>query len=258
MRPGDVFDAVVIFGGDGSVHRHLPHLVGSGTPVLVVPIGSGNDFARSLGLSTRKRALAAWERFCAERNNVRDIDVGEITEGGTDASSPRRHFYCCVAGCGVDSATNRRANAMPRWLRSHGGYILGVIGAAMTFRPQRITVTLQALGNSEQISEPALMAAFANAPTYGHGMRIAPRARLDDGLLDVVFVRRTGPLRLLSLFPRVYSASHLDLPEIEYRQAPCLRVETETPLDVYGDGEFICRTPVQIRVRPRGLRVMIP
>jgi diacylglycerol kinase family enzyme len=103
-----------------------------------------------------------------------------------------------------------------------------------------------------------MLAAFANAPSYGHGMRMAPRAQLDDGLLDVCFVRRAGKLRLLRLFPRVFSGAHLDLPEVEYRRAARLRVETESPMDLYGDGEFICQTPVEVSVQPRALRVIVP
>jgi diacylglycerol kinase family enzyme len=275
LRPGDRFDAVLIFGGDGSVHRHLAEVVRMQTPTLVVPTGSGNDFAHAIGIRNRQRALAAWQRFCEKGDNVRAVDVAEIREcagaevgvaGGTPAlrsekgspgsptPAPQEHVFCCVAGCGVDSETNRRANAMPRWLRSHGGYVLGVAGAAFSFRPRRITVTFESGG---AISEPALMAAFANAPAYGHGMRIAPGAELDDGQLEVVFVRRAGPLRLLRLFPRVYFGRHLGLPEVECRRASWLRVESERPLDIYGDGEFLCRTPVEVRVRPRAFRVIV-
>ncbi len=272
LRPDDRFDAVLIFGGDGSVHRHLALLVDRQMPALVVPTGSGNDFAHALGIRNRERALAAWERFCTTGDNVRSIDVGEIREydraecgagqrhephirGETPALRPETHVFCCVAGCGVDSETNRRANAMPRWLRAHGGYALGVIGAAFGFRPQRIILTFE---DGSSIAEPALMAAFANAPAYGHGMRMAPEAKMDDGLLDVVFVRRAGPLRLLRLFPRVYFGTHMELPEVTHRQAASFRVESEKPLDIYGDGEFLCRTPVEVRIRTRALRVIVP
>lgn len=255
LRPGDQFDAVLIFGGDGSVHRHLPPLLAAQIPALVVPTGSGNDFAHSLGIRDRAAALAAWERFCMRGGNVRKVDVGEITPCGNHDSPPAPHLFCCVAGCGFDSAANRRANAMPRWLRSRGGYMLAVVQEAFAYRPQRITVKLD---DGATISEPALMAAFANAPSYGHGMRVAPHAKMDDGLLDVIFVRRTGALRLLRLFPRVYFGAHLDLPEIEHRLAARLRVESETPLDIFGDGESLCSTPAEVRVLPRAFRVIVP
>ena len=103
-----------------------------------------------------------------------------------------------------------------------------------------------------------LLAVFANAPTYGGGMRIAPRALLDDGQLDVCFLRRTGRFRLLRLFPKVFSGAHVGRAEVVYLQAAGLRVETESPIDVYADGEYVSRTPVEVGILPGGLRVIVP
>src|SRR5690242_8779756 len=132
--PGDA-EAVLIFGGDGTVHRHLAPLVRLGRPVLVVPCGSGNDFARALGLRNRGASLEAWKRFVSQGSNVRTIDVGvisEIAEGRSpgsqgeahDSRSTGQHYFCCIAGVGIDAEVARRANALPRWLRGHGGYVL--------------------------------------------------------------------------------------------------------------------------------------
>jgi len=260
LRPSDQVDAALVFGGDGSVHRQLAAAVQSQAPLLCVPTGSGNDFAHALGLHTRKDALAAWGKFRRGANNIRQIDVARIAPHADNQQPASDDFYyCCIAGVGLDSEVNRRANAMPAWLRGHGGYTLAVPSAVWSFRPQTITLEIfDQAGKPERLSGPAMLAAFANAPSYGHGMRMAPRAQLDDGLLDVCFVRRAGKLRLLRLFPKVFSGAHLDLPEVEYRRVPRLRVEAESPLEIYGDGEFICRTPVEITVRPRALRVIIP
>src|SRR5450432_578346 len=121
-------DAVVIFGGDGTVHRHLLQLVTLGLPVLVVPCGSGNDFARALKLRSVSDSLAAWRRFAAGGNNVHVIDLGIIRELGEGTNcaggAPEPHCFCCVAGVGIDTEIARRANALPKWLRAHGGYAL--------------------------------------------------------------------------------------------------------------------------------------
>jgi diacylglycerol kinase (ATP) len=247
-------DVALVFGGDGTVHRHLPALVSSGVPMLVVPMGSGNDFARAIGLGTKEQSLSAWRKYCASQDNDRAIDVGEITSTG-DNSRETGHLFCCVAGAGIDADVNRRANQQPRWLRAHGGYFASVFEAAMTFQPQRISVEFEDVsGATGTISEPALMCAFANAGGYGHGMRIAPGAQLDDGLLDMVFIRRAGLARLLSLFWTVYFGGHMGLREVEHRQIRRMSISSETPLDIYADGEFICRTPAEVGVRPRALR----
>jgi len=250
-------EAGLVFGGDGTVHRHLAEFVERKTPMLVVPHGSGNDFAVAVGVRTREEALAAWKKFQGGAGNVRAVDVGRITPLGEPGRAPT--YYCCVAGAGVDSDANRRANAQPAWLRRNGGYTLAALAAIFSFHPQPITV--RATGGepaSPLISEPGWMLAFANAPTYGGGMRIAPRAQLADGKLDVCFLRRTGKLRLLRIFPKVFSGAHVSLPEVTYFQAGSLRIETESPLDVYADGDYVCRTPVEVGVLPGALRVIVP
>ena len=78
----DQADIILLFGGDGTIHRHLSQLVKLGLPVLVVPAGSGNDFARALGLRRVRDSLAAWQRFCAGQENVRAIDLGVISPLG--------------------------------------------------------------------------------------------------------------------------------------------------------------------------------
>lgn len=87
-------------------------------------------------------------------------------------------------------------------------------------------------------------------------MKIAPRARMDDGLLDVCVVGAVDRLRLMRLLPTVYSGRHLEVPEVEYFQSGLVRVETEQPLDVYADGEYVCRTPVEVGVERGVLRVV--
>jgi diacylglycerol kinase (ATP) len=249
-------DVVLIFGGDGTVHRHLPALVATGVPALIVPTGSGNDFARAIGITSRATAVKVWAAFCRTRSNVREIDVGEIQPTGNPRLTTG-DLFCCVAGAGIDADVNRRANAQPRCLRGHGGYALSVAQSAIAFRPKTISVTYEdAQGNSGEFSEPALMCAFANAKAYGHGIRIAPEAELDDGLLDLIFVRKARPARLLTVFPSAYFGRHLGLPEVEYRRVRRLRIATKTPLDIYADGEFICKTPAEVTVRPRVLKVI--
>lgn len=257
----DGFDAALIFGGDGSVHRQLAASVASQAPILCVPTGSGNDFARALGLAKLQHALTAWRKFCASEGHVRSIDVAEITSRPGARNSQletRNSFYCCVAGAGLDSEVNRRANRLPSWLRGHGGYALSLAPALAGFTPPRISVELFDSDGPSQITGPAMLVAFANAPSYGHGMRIAPRAQLDDGKLDVCFVRQTPKLRLLRLFPLVFSGRHLRMTEVVYAQCSGLKIESDPPQDIFGDGEYIGSTPAEVRLRPRILRVIVP
>lgn len=262
----DVADVVLVFGGDGTVHRHLGQLVRLGLPVLVVPAGSGNDFARSLGLRRVRDSLAAWRKFCGRSDgraeNVRPIDLGVIAPLENAGGAPAPHgsrYFCCVAGVGLDGEISQRANRLPRWLRGHGGYLLSVPQTILTFAPLPMKVMTSAEHGASwatRSDQPTILAAFANTPVYGGGMKVAPRAKMDDGLLDVCIVGAVDPFKLFCMFPTVYAGRHLSIREVEYFQASRVRVETEHPLDVYADGEYVCRTPVEVGVHDGALKVV--
>jgi diacylglycerol kinase (ATP) len=316
----DQADAVLLFGGDGTVHRHLGQLVRLGVPVLVVPAGSGNDFARALGLHSVRGSLVAWKSYCDQKANVRAIDLGIVTPlqaaGGetasiaaqTTAPNEQTHdsvlatrYFCSVAGVGLDAEVARRANHLPRWLRGHGGYALAFAPTMFQFAPFPMKILTPELphptedrhpdrsflspqgmrsgvegpcapphlpdrprGGSSPVgrwvvrkSQPTLLAAFANTPTYGGGMKIAPCAQMDDGLLDVCVIGGIGPFKLACLFPTVYFGRHLKIREVDYFAAAHLRIETEHPFDFYADGEYVCRAPAEISVQRGALRVIV-
>ncbi len=257
--PGQA-DAILIFGGDGTVHRHLPDLVRLQLPVLVVPCGSGNDFARALGLRSTRTALATWKRFTSDGSNVRAIDLGIITP--LSEPTPGEHYFCCVGGVGLDAEVASRANRLPRWLRAHGGYVLSLAPALFHCAALPMKISLPSPGDPKTFvphsNQPTLVAAFANAPTYGSGMKIAPQARLDDGQLDLCIISDIDPFKLFCLFPTIYFGKHLRMPEVEYLQAARLRIETDYPVDVYADGEYVCKTPIEVSVTSGAIRVIAP
>ena len=271
---GGEADAVVIFGGDGTLHRHLAELVRLHLPVLMVPRGSGNDFARALGIANFGQALAAWRRFCHAGGNSCLVDLGIVTELPSELpNSPaaeaarssdwvphKTQYFACVGGVGLDAEIARRANHLPRWVRSHGGYALALPVALAKFRPRQTTISVPTENRAGEFeprySQPTFLAAFANTPVYGGGMRIAPRAKMDDGRLDVCVIGKLKKLKLLSVFPSVYFGGHLLIPEVDYFQAARLRVETEGAANVFADGEYVCRTPVEIGVASKALRVV--
>jgi diacylglycerol kinase (ATP) len=228
-----------------------------------------------VGLRNVKDSLAAWRGFRAEPTmaaaNVRVIDLGTITP----LKSPRetelanlsrsstlgtKTYFCSVAGIGLDSEVARRANKLPRWLRGHGGYALSLAPALLRLAPLPIKIFTQESNGewSTRSNQPTTLAAFANSGIYGGGMKIAPRAKLDDGLLDVCVIAGMDPFKLACLFPTVYFGRHLDIHDVNYFQAARLRVETESPLEVYADGEWVCRTPIEVAVEPGALKVIVP
>jgi diacylglycerol kinase (ATP) len=246
-------DAILIFGGDGTIHRHLPALVRLKLPVLIVPSGSGNDFARALKLRSMRDSLRVWHDFESGKLSARPVDLGLIVPS---ASPERTHYFCCVAGCGLDSAAARSANRMPRWLRGHGGYALALLPLLLKLPAFSMRLTQINGADRAEAEKLSLLAAFANTQFYGDGMRIAPEADFADGKLDVCRINRLSPLKLLSLFPTVYFGRHLLVPEVEYSRAERVHVQTETPIEIYADGEFVCETPAEISVAAGALRAI--
>jgi diacylglycerol kinase (ATP) len=280
-------DAILIFGGDGTIHRHLPALVRLQLPVLIVPAGSGNDFARALKLRSMRDSLRVWRDFVAGKIQARPVDLGVIipcsapesalesapenaSESASASTSERKHFFCTVAGCGLDAIATRRANKMPRWLRAHGGYALSLLPMLSNLPafPMQLTKfnAMQSSDNRDnhnqnddrnvETGKLTLLAAFANTQFYGDGMRIAPQADFADGKLDICRISTMNPFKLFCAFPTVYFGHHLRLSEVEYSRADGVQLRTETPLDIYADGEFVCQTPVEISASTGVLRVI--
>jgi diacylglycerol kinase family enzyme len=315
LDPTDEPDATLIFGGDGTVHRHLGTLALKKTPTLVVPMGSANDFAQSVGISSVAQALAEWRRFCQRRDNTRVIDLGTIQplhpveiaemlraaddDGPGDPwqgesletlhfvpDGPRRDLprlgprieqsqarrwieaereaartihFACIAGTGIDAAVSRQTMRHPRWVRAHGGYVVALVQVLAGFRPPQITVSLEIDGYWQTpVREEGMLIAVGNGPRYGSGMRLAHLAAMDDGLLDVCFVRQLSKLRLLRLFHVVFRGGHIGMKEVEYWKATRVRIQTDPVMEVFADGEYICATPVELSVRRDSLRVIVP
>jgi diacylglycerol kinase family enzyme len=308
LDPTDQPEAALIFGGDGTIHRHLGGLAQKQIPTLVVPIGSANDFSQSIGISDVATAKAAWQRFTTAGNNTRLIDLGTIRtletkdefRAGDEApwqgesletmhfvpDGPRRDlpqmgsrimqsqlrrlteaeqevarttYYACIAGTGLDAAVNRRTLKQSRWLRGHGGYVVALLQTLGSFRAPHVTVSVEEGGSwKTAIDERGYLIAAGNGPQYGHGMRLTHRARMDDGLLDLCFVREMPKTRLLRLFRVVYSGAHIGMKEVEYFQAPRLRIVADPVMEVFADGEYICTTPVELGVQRAALKVIIP
>jgi diacylglycerol kinase family enzyme len=281
-------------------------------PALIVPLGSANDFAHSIGIESVEMALAAWRRFCASGDNTHLIDLGTIepldksSEAGKEdhipwhgesleslhfvPDGPRRDplsgakeelsprimqsqlrrsaeaerevarttFFGCIAGTGLDAAVNRLTLNQPRWLRAHGGYVVALVQVLGGFRPPHITVSVEVDGRWEtRVDQPGFLIAAGNGPQYGHGMRLTHEARMDDGLLDICFVRKLSKPRLLRLFRVVYTGAHIGMKEVGYFQAAQVRIETDPVTEVFADGEYICQTPVEIGLRRNALRVIV-
>ncbi len=241
----DAPDALVAVGGDGLVNLAINALADSGVPLAIVPTGTGNDLARGLGI-TRQRPDAATQRIvrALRSGGIREIDVGVVT-----TSQGERRFGGVVS-VGFDARVNARANAM-RWPRGGTRYVLATLRELASLRPVQLAMTV---GETTREFEAAFVS-VANNRFIGGGMAIAPEAKIDDGLFDVVRVEPISRRTLLMFFPRVFAGTHTKLDVVHIHREERLSL-TGTGIDLYADGENLGTLPAGIRMLPRALRVL--
>jgi diacylglycerol kinase (ATP) len=242
-------DAVVVAGGDGTVNLAIQEVAGTGIPLGIVPAGTGNDFAATLGLRELDVAAAA-DAIAGGRTRL--IDLARVTR---DDGSTR--YFGSVLASGFDSKVNDRANAM-RWPRGGSRYNIAILVEFLTLAGIPYDVELElADGAREQVRGDLVMATVGNGRTYGGGIPICPDADPADGLLDVVLVRPAGRLRLLRLLPRVYRGTHADVPEVAIRRVRWVRLSAPG-VTAYADGDPIGALPLTVDVVPAALTIFTP
>ncbi|WP_068162298.1 diacylglycerol kinase [Rhodococcus phenolicus] len=235
--------ALVAIGGDGLVFLAWQALAGTGIPLGIVPAGTGNDHARVLGIPADP--VAAVDVIAGGR--IRTIDLGRATPTGL-----RPLWFGTVLASGFDSLVTDRANRM-RWPRGHLRYNAATLAELADLRllPYRITM------DGKTFEAEATMVSVGNSTTYGGGMRIAPDALLDDGMLDVIVVTSASRSRLLRLFPTVYRGTHVDLDEVSVYRARSVQLDCPG-ITAYADGERIGPLPLDLEAVPGAGRVFVP
>jgi diacylglycerol kinase (ATP) len=238
--------AVVVAGGDGTVHLAIQEVAGTGIPLGIIPVGTGNDLAAVAGLRELDVEAAA-ETIAA--GVTRDIDLARVTraDGTTE-------LFGTVLASGFDSRVNDRANAM-RWPRGGSRYTIAILIEFLTLHGDLFRLALELDdGTNETLFGDLVMATVGNGRTYGGGIPICPDADPADGLLDLTLVRPAGRLRLLRLLPRVYKGTHTTVDEVSTRRVRSIRLES-AGVTAYADGDPIGALPLLVDVVPGALRL---
>ncbi len=248
----DRIDALVVVGGDGMAHLGVNAIAGTGIPLGLVPAGSGNDLARTLRLPINKVPAAVGIIVEALGAGGRRIDAIATTREDDRSFVPT--WAACVLSAGIDAAVNARANSY-RWPMGAGRYVRGVFAELMQFAPYSYRVTI----DGDTCEQPATLVTVANGPTFGGGMRIAPEAKVDDGLLDVVLADGLSRREVLGLFPKLYRGTHVGHPAVQIRRAREVIIEPGPgvrPPRAFADGEDLSALPLTARVAPGAVHLL--
>ena len=231
---------VVACGGDGTVHLALNSLPDMQIPVAVVPLGTGNDFARFIGIKNPSEGLRVLSDGCATT-----IDHGVIT-----LSDGATRKFVGVASCGFDAQVNERAN---RYRGPTGTlkYLFALLIELSMLSTRQLDILIS--GEAPR-SERLTLVAIGNTTSYGGGMKMCPTADAHDGLLEVTFVAKVSRRVLLRVLPKVFWGTHVKHPLVTQTSCTIIDISGEA-FPVYADGERVGVGPVSVHVVPEGLRV---
>ncbi len=234
------FSHIVAVGGDGTINEVVNGIVGHDVVLGVVPAGSGNDFARMLGIPTDSLASLEVLRDGTERT----VDLGYVVED--------RYFVNGI-GIGIDAKVARDVLGMER-LTGTSAYLYAVIREIFRFRSFDVTVK----GSSWERKYDCLSLGIANGKYCGGGFKLAPQASLSDGRIDVSVIEDFTTLRRLIRLPQARKGCHLGLREVDYHKEESIIVNSEKSLVAHIDGEpYELRSlPFEVRSEPNALTVI--
>jgi len=247
-------ETIVALSGDGMIGALADVLRGLPEAVLgVIPGGRGNDLARVLGIPDDREAAAA----IIAAGHTRAVDLG-VVDGGehVNGSGPGGggQAFVGIASAGFDSDANRIANVAPAWL---GGlvYVYGALGALISWKPARFEIELDPPGERRVFT--AFTVGACNSKTYGGGMRAAPDAMLDDGLLEVVVLESIGKLAFLTrILPKVFKGTHVHERSVSVFRAKEVALSADRAFTMYADGDPIGELPLRVRALPGAITML--
>ena len=239
---------LLALGGDGTFQALVNGVYGSDVMVGILPTGGGNDFAAALGLPNDPVAAAQMML----RGKPRSVDLVRLR-----TADGRTRLYAGGGGIGLDAQAALLANGLYRRLPGRLRYVASALHAFSKHSP--LKVRLEFPGTDFPPAESiSLLAGVLNTPTYGGGVRLAPDARIDDGLLQVVLVEYLGFLSVLKVLPRLMGSGELRTSRIKRWGVRSVRISADRPCLFHGDGEILGPAPVEIEVVPNAIEVLSP
>ncbi len=241
------YDIVIAVGGDGTVNEVANGLVDSATALGTLPLGTANVWALEMGLPLGDLITGAKRLADA---TVHLIDVGQVRMPG---HAPR--IFVLWSGTGLDALITRNIEPQREMKRRLGKLMFVLVGIreAWSYRGKRATLILDGKRERRRI----IMALACNAQLYAGIVRIAPDAKVDDGLVDVVVLKGTGFGATVWHLIRVLFGAHVRDPQVEIHRVASVSIAGKN-LPLHVDAEPIGFAPIEIRVRPRALRVLVP
>lgn len=231
---------MIAMGGDGTLHEVINGLYPSDLPVGFIPAGSGNDYAKEMGLG--KDPIRVLEKIL--KMEKRQVDIGKVND----------RYFINVASIGFDGLVARIAN-QSKFKRLFGKlvYVYGVIRAIAFFRPQQIEMRVD---NQVYSFQKAWLIAFGNQRYYGGGMAICPQAKNDDGQFDICVIKDLSHFKLFILFPTIFLGKHVHFPEVKVIKGEEIELKLKNQMVLQMDGEIFDAETLHIEIIKKGLTIV--
>lgn len=232
------YDAVISVGGDGTLLEVANGLMGSDILLGILPAGTGNDFARAIGIPpTIKDALSH-----LIKKKSRLIDVGKL----------ENVFFINVASVGFDAEIIKDIIKFRRFFPGRISYYIAALIKFFTFKFKDITIYI----DGETIKTKILLVAIANGTHYGGGMMVNPNGDLEDGYLDVIVVNSLPRYKIPLLFHRFVKGTYQDLPYVKTYKCREISIDSKDSLVINADGDLYGSTPAKFTIKPLSLNVI--
>lgn len=239
---------LLALGGDGTLQALVNGVYGSDVTIGILPAGGGNDFAAALGLPNDPVSAAQ----VILKGKPRSVDLVRVR-----TADGRTRLYAGGGGVGLDAEAAQFASGPYRRLPGRLRYIASALRALSNHFPLKIRLAF--FGTEFPPAEStALLAGVLNTPTYGGGVRLAPDARIDDGLLHVVLLEDLSAFSVVRLLPRLMGSGELHTSRVKRWRVRSVRISADRPCLFHGDGEILGPAPVEIEVVPNAVRVLVP
>ncbi len=242
------YASIVALGGDGSFQHLVKATLGADVILGFFPAGGGNDVAGALGIP--KDTVAAAHAFLRSRPRPMDVLRAHLAGG-------KIGHYVGGGGLGLDAEAAGLANGKFRSWPGAARYVAGALWALASFEPFSLEIEVDGESVATDDSR-VILAAVVNTPNYGAGVKIAPAAEIDDGLLDVVLVGELAWTRLVEAIPVLLRTGDLRWPEVRRFRGRRVCLRAGRPVVFHGDGEVLGEAPVEIENLPGAIRVAAP
>jgi diacylglycerol kinase (ATP) len=237
---------LVVIGGDGTVNEVVNGVAGREAEVAVLPGGTGQDFGRTHGIPSGFDAAVR----VALDGESRTIDLGRV-----ECADGTSRLFANVASAGMSGAVARRANGMTKRFGGRATFFYALTREFLAWQNTRVVLELDGGVRREGPLHDVIV---ANGRFHGGGMKLAPDARQDDGLFDVVTVGDVTKLDFLTTAPKLYSGRYLSHPKVELLRSAAVEISAAEPLPLEADGETVGTTPARFVVVPSALRLRVP